>query len=95
MFKLCYYFVQSVVKILHHKITNTFVKMLQTGLKHPDDHLVRAPDFGSRFPGSNSAGGEVYFITKTCLFKYNENFTTKIENFQMQILIFFMFLLKT
>ena len=32
-------------------------------------------------------------ITKTCLFKYTENFTTK--KFQMNILIFFMFLLKT
>ena len=34
-------------------------------------------------------------ITKTCLFKYTENFTTKNENFQIKNLIFFMFLLKT
>ena len=34
-------------------------------------------------------------ITKTRLFKYIENFTTqKNENFQIKILIFFMFLLK-
>ena len=34
-------------------------------------------------------------ITKTSLFKYTENFTTKkIENFQIKILIFFLFLLK-
>ena len=36
------------------------------------------------------------YITKTRLFKYTENFTTKkIENFQIKILIFLMFLLKT
>ena len=35
-------------------------------------------------------------ITKTRLFKYIENFTTKkYENFQIKILIFFIFLLKT
>ena len=35
-------------------------------------------------------------ITKTCLFKYTENLTTqKNENFQVKILIFFIFLLKT
>ena len=35
-------------------------------------------------------------ITKTHLFKYIENFTTKKnENFQIKILIFFIFLLKT
>ena len=33
-------------------------------------------------------------ITKTRLFKYVENFTRK-ENFQIKILIFFIFLLKT
>ena len=36
-----------------------------------------------------------YFITKTRLFKYIENFTTKNENFQIKIVIFFIFLLKT
>ena len=34
-------------------------------------------------------------ITKTHLFKYIENFTTKTESFQIKILIFFIFLLKT
>ena len=34
-------------------------------------------------------------ITKTRLFKYIEIFTTKTENFQIKILIFFIFLLKT
>ena len=35
-------------------------------------------------------------ITKTYLFKYTENFTTKkTESFQIKILIFFIFLLKT
>ena len=34
-------------------------------------------------------------ITKTYLFKYTENFTTTHENFQIKILMFFMFLLKT
>ena len=35
-------------------------------------------------------------ITKTRLFKYIEIFTTKkTENFQIKILIFFLFLLKT
>ena len=34
-------------------------------------------------------------ITKTILFKYTENFTTKNANFQINILIFLMFLLKT
>ena len=35
-------------------------------------------------------------ITKTRLFKYIENFTTKTtKSFQMKILIFFIFLLKT
>ena len=35
-------------------------------------------------------------ITKTCLFKYIETFTTKKkENFQIKILIFFKFPLKT
>ena len=34
-------------------------------------------------------------ITKICLFKYTENFTTKNEKFQIKILIFFIFLLKT
>ena len=36
-----------------------------------------------------------YLIMKTSLFKYTENFTTKYENFQIKILIFFIFLLKT
>ena len=31
----------------------------------------------------------VWPITKTCLFKYTENFTTKNELFQIKILIFF------
>ena len=35
------------------------------------------------------------FIMKTYLFKYTENFTTKNEKFQIKILIFFLFLLKT
>ena len=36
------------------------------------------------------------YITKTRLFKYIENFTSKkIENFQIKTLIFFIFLLKT
>ena len=34
-------------------------------------------------------------ITKTCPFKYTENFTTKNENFQIKNLLFFIFLLKT
>ena len=35
-------------------------------------------------------------ITKTCLFKYTENFTTKKRNFSdKKTLIFFLFLLKT
>ena len=34
-------------------------------------------------------------IMGTCLFKYTENFTTKTESFQIKILIFFIFLLKT
>ena len=34
-------------------------------------------------------------ITKTRLFKYIENFTTKTESFQTKILILFIFLLKT
>ena len=34
-------------------------------------------------------------ITKTRLFKYTENFTTKNENFQIKILIYFAILLKT
>ena len=33
-------------------------------------------------------------ITKTSLFKYTENYNQKIENFQIKILIFFLFLLK-
>ena len=33
-------------------------------------------------------------ITKTRLFKYIENFTTRTESFQVKILIFFIFLLK-
>ena len=37
----------------------------------------------------------VYSITKTSLFKYTENFTTKNENFQIKILIFSIFLLET
>ena len=36
-----------------------------------------------------------FYIMKTRLFKYIENFTTKNENFQIKILIFFKFLLKT
>ena len=37
-----------------------------------------------------------FYITKTCLFKYIENFITKTENFQIKKnLIFFIFLLKT
>ena len=44
-----------------------------------------------------------HYITKTSLFKYTENFTTKKkkkkkkknENFQIKILIFFLFLLLT
>ena len=43
--------------------------------------------------GAADAGGRI--ITKTRLFKYTENFTTKNENFQIKILIFFIFLLKT
>ena len=35
------------------------------------------------------------YITKTCLFKYNENFPPKNENYQIKILIFLKFLLKT
>ena len=36
-----------------------------------------------------------FIITKTHLFKYIENFTTKRpENFQIKVLIFFIFLLK-
>ena len=36
------------------------------------------------------------YITKTRLFKYTDDFTTKKnENFQIKILIFFIFLLKT
>ena len=35
------------------------------------------------------------YITKTCLFKYTENCTTNHKNFQIKILIFFIFLLKT
>ena len=34
-------------------------------------------------------------ITKSRLFKYIENFTQKSESFQIKILIFFIFLLKT
>ena len=34
-------------------------------------------------------------IMKTHLFKYIENFTTKTESFQINILLFFIFLLKT
>ena len=34
-------------------------------------------------------------ITKISLFQYTENFTIKNENFQIKILIFFIFLLKT
>ena len=34
-------------------------------------------------------------ITKTCLFKNTENLPPKNENFQIKILIFFIFLLKT
>ena len=34
-------------------------------------------------------------ITKTCLFKYTENFTTKNEVLDKKNLIFFIFLLKT
>ena len=38
----------------------------------------------------------ILFITKTRLFKYIENFTTKKnKNFQKKILLFFIFLLKT
>ena len=36
-----------------------------------------------------------FFITKTRLFKYIENFTTKNWKFSDKILIFFKFLLKT
>ena len=35
-----------------------------------------------------------FYITKTSLFKYTENFSTKNENFQIKSLIFFIFLLK-
>ena len=34
-------------------------------------------------------------IKKTSLLKHTEDFTTKNENFQIKILIFFIFLLKT
>ena len=37
----------------------------------------------------------VIAMTKIRLFKYTENFTTKKGNFQIKILIFFIFLLKT
>ena len=35
-----------------------------------------------------------FIITKTRLFKYIENFTSKTENFQIKKIIFFIFLLK-
>ena len=42
------------------------------------------------------ASKEDAYITKTRLFKYIENFTTKkTESFQIKILTFFIFLLKT
>ena len=45
---------------------------------------------------ANLAQETWYFITKTRLFKYIENYTIKNENFQIKInLIFIIFLLKT
>ena len=47
--------------------------------------------FTNVFPGNNP-----HIITKTCLFKYIENVTTKnLKVFQRKILIFFIFVLKT
>ena len=60
--------------------------------------LVSAPDLGLWGPASNPAGGGILLIiTKACLFKYTENFTTQKWKFSLQIkiLIFFIFLLKT
>ena len=38
---------------------------------------------------------EKKIITKTSLYKYIENFTTKTDSFQIKIVVVFIFLLKT
>ena len=53
-------------------------------------------DFQPSVTAKKKTGGSITTITKTCLSKYTENFTTKKGKFSdKKILIFFIFLLKT
>ena len=64
----------------------------------PDQPVTKEAVFSEKYGKYSKISNRntTFNITETRLFKYIENFTTKkYEKFQIKILIFFIFLLKT
>ena len=87
----------SQTKIHLFKIVITKVVKSKTCLNDEENRMSYNVDLSVGILRLNTVYVHVKFITKTCLFKYTENFTTKKknENFQIKNPIFFTFLLKT